>query len=244
MHPPATSTFDPINRHATLPRSRSTSTSISNSSVSQPSDLAHVASIVQGLVAMVQPAPHPAPSTPNNKSNAPSAPSPPRNTPSKLSRFLEYAEESLGVHGATAYEETFRNRGYGPDILHLVDGTTLQGIGLSEGDVIRLKQNSLHWWNIESESKKRKRPDEDSGRSTHPTGPSTPPNIKVRFEKRFHNNGGSARLYGPRITPGRQPPGQDFDWAYFCEARGRFVPLPDNYIPILDGMYVEQDQSP
>ncbi|KAF8236720.1 hypothetical protein L208DRAFT_1375972 [Tricholoma matsutake] len=165
--------------------------------LSWPSDLAHVASIVQGLVAMVQLAPHAAPSTPNNKSDAPSALSPPRNTPSKLLHFLEYAEESLGVRGATAYKETFRNCGYGPDILHLIDSTTLQGISLSEGDVIHLKQNALHWWNVKSESKKHKQPDEDSGRSTHPTGPSTPPNIKVWFKKRFHNNGGSARLYGP-----------------------------------------------
>ncbi|KAF8230706.1 hypothetical protein L208DRAFT_1280491, partial [Tricholoma matsutake] len=115
----------------------------------------------------------------------------------KLSCFFEYAEESLGVCGATAYEETFQSHGYGPDILHLIEGTTLQGISLSEGDVIHLKQNALHWWNIESEYKKHKQPDEDSGRSTHPTGPSTPLNIKVQFEKRFHNNGSSARLYGP-----------------------------------------------
>jgi hypothetical protein len=151
-------------------------------------------------------------------------------------RFLEYAEESLGVCGATSYEESFRIHGYGPDILHLVDNATLCGIGLSDGDVIRLKQNALQWWNLESESKKRKRPDGDVGISTQPhPEPRTPPNIKVRFEKRFHG-GGSARLYGPRITPGKPRPGQDFDWSYFCEARGRFVPLPDNYIPVLDGV--------
>ncbi|KAF8218571.1 hypothetical protein L208DRAFT_1349996 [Tricholoma matsutake] len=124
------------------------------------------------------------------------------------------------VHSATVYEESFQNQGYGPDILHLVDSATLHGIGLSEGDAICLKQNTLHWWNLESESIKCKQPNEDCGRSTQPPAPSTPPNIKVQFKKQFHNDGGSARLHGPRITPGRQRPGQDFNWLYFCEAHG------------------------
>jgi len=188
---------------------------------------------------MVQPAAHPVPSTPNNKSvDAASAlPSPPRNTPSKLLRFLQYAEDTLGICGVTGHEESFRIHGYGPDILHLVDNATLRGIGLSDGDVIRLKQNALQWWNLASESKKRKRPDADVGGSTRPNPgpPRTPPSIKVRFEKKFHD-GGAARLYGPRISPGKPRVGQDYDWLYFCEARQRFVPLPDGYVPVLDGV--------
>jgi hypothetical protein len=236
MYPPATTTFDPINRRSSLPQSHS---ALGSSSVSQASDLAHMASIVQGLVAMVQPSSRPVPSTPENKpahtTSKSAPPSPLRNTPSKLSRFLKYAEQHLGVQNATGYEDNFRAHGYGPDILHLVEDTALQRIGLSEGDIIRLKQNALRWWNLESESNKRKRPDEDTGGSMPPPHrtPCTPPNIKVRFEQRFHD-GGSARLYGPRISPGQPPLDMDFDWTYFCEARGRYVPLPDGYVPVLD----------
>jgi hypothetical protein len=137
-----------------------------------------MASIVQGLVAMVQPAPchsDPAPSTPEKRpthSAAESAPSSPVcNTPSKLSRFLKYAEEQLGVHAATGYEENFHAHGYEPDILHLVEDSALQHIGLSEGDIIRLKKNALRWWNLESNSLKRKWSSEDVSGSMLPLCP-------------------------------------------------------------------------
>jgi hypothetical protein len=201
MQLPQTSTFDPINRHASLSRpcSVSTSTSTSASSLSQSSDLAHVTSIVQGLVAIIQLPSQPAPSTPNNKPvSDPLAPSSPlRNTPSKLRHYLQYAEESLNIHGVTIYEESLSTWGFGPDILHLVDDATLLGLGFSKGDVIHLKQNSLRWWNLKSKSNKRKRPDEDVGGLTQPPHePCMPPNVKVRFEKKFHGGGGT-RLYGP-----------------------------------------------
>ena len=111
-------------------------------SISQPSDLAHVASIVQGLIAIVQPAPNVAPLTPENKPvHTASAPltTPVCNTPSKLLCFLLYAEQHLGVDSAMGYEDSFRAHGYGPKILHLVEDTALQCIGLSEGDIICLK---------------------------------------------------------------------------------------------------------
>jgi hypothetical protein len=233
MQPPSTTTFDPINRRASLVQSHATS---AIPTTSHASDLAHVASIVQGLVAIVQPpGSRMVPSTPEHKpaegASELALPSP-HNTPSKLSRFLKYAETCLGVQDATGYEETFRVHGYGPDILHLVDDTALHRIGLSEGDIIRLKQNALRWWNLELESNKRKQPD-SSGSMQPDAAPRTPPNLRVRFEKSFHG-GGHARLYGPRITPGKLPLGNDFEWTYFCEARGRYVPLPDGYIPVLD----------
>lgn len=91
-------------------------------------------------------------------------------------------------------------QGYGPNILHLIDDATLLAQGLSEGDVIHLKQNSLQWWNHKLESKKRKQPDQDVGGPAMPIQPQpelhAPPNIKVQFKKRFHDEG-AARLYGP-----------------------------------------------
>jgi hypothetical protein len=194
---------------------------------------------------MVQPATvQPTPSTPENKSSLAALesksapPSPLHNTPSKLTCFLKYAQEHLGVEDATGYEDKFRAHGYGPDILHLVENSALERIGLLEGDIIRLKQNALRWWNLESESNKRKRTASGSNEvrgGSLPTQPAprTPPNLRIRFEQQFHD-GGHARLYGPRISPGTPPSDLDYEWTYFCEARGRYVPLPDGYVPILD----------
>ena len=71
------------------------------------------------------------------------------------------------------------------------------------------------------------------GGSVQPDTPHTPPNLRVHFEKKYFD-GGHMRLYGPWITLGKLPLGNDFDWTYFCEAHGRYVPLPDGYIPVLD----------
>jgi hypothetical protein len=66
---------------------------------------------------------------------------PPRNTPSKLSQFLEFAETTLNVKNACVHEESLRMLGFGPDILYLVDNTVLMDVGFTPEDVICLKQN-------------------------------------------------------------------------------------------------------
>jgi len=156
--------------------------------------------------------------------------SPVTNTPSKLRRFLEYAETHLGIPNARLYERCLGEVGYAPDILHLVDDSSLKDIGIKPGDIIRLKQNSLQWLN--SPASKRKQGDQAS------FAPSTPPNKKVRFEKRFLD-GGSARVYGPRIVEaegdaGDVPENLPFDWFYFCEARDAWVPIPPGCVPVLE----------
>ena len=117
--------------------------------------------------------------------------------------------------------------GYAPDILHLVDDTSLKDIGIKPGDVIRLKQHSLQWLN--SLASKRKQGD------CAPSAPSTPPNKRVRFEKRFHD-GGASWVYGPRIVEaeGDVPEDLSFDWYYFCEARDAWVPIPPGCVPVLE----------
>jgi hypothetical protein len=117
--------------------------------------------------------------------------------------------------------------GYAPDILHLVNDSSLKDIGIKPGDVIRLKQNSLQWLN--SSASKRKQDDRA------PFAPSTPPNKRVRFEKRFLD-GGSARVYGPHIVEAERDTPEDlpFDWFYFCEAREAWVPIPSGCVPVLE----------
>jgi hypothetical protein len=154
--------------------------------------------------------------------------SPVTNTPSKLSRFLKYAEAHLGIPNAQLYERCLEESGYGPDILHLVNDSDLKDIGIKAGDVIRLKQHSLQWLN--SPASKRKQGDRTS------STPSTPPNKRVRFEKRFQD-GGSARLYGPRIADADAdavPEALPYEWFYFCDARDTWAPVPPGCVPVLD----------
>lgn len=65
--------------------------------------------------------------------------SPTRNTPSKLSRFLEYAETNLSIENARLHEESLRMLGFGPNILHLVDDAVLKDVGFTPGDVIHFE---------------------------------------------------------------------------------------------------------
>ena len=67
--------------------------------------------------------------------------SPPHSMPSKLSRFLSYAETHLGIKNMHLHEDSLHTLGFGPDILHLVEDNVLKDIGFIPGDVIHLKQS-------------------------------------------------------------------------------------------------------
>jgi hypothetical protein len=231
-HPPSTATFDPVNHKSSLHIRHSEPVSASNTQGISGSDLAHLSQIISNVASMAR-----APSKPPTRATTPvhpcsskpasNIPSPTRNTPSKLSRFLEYAETILSVENACLHEESLRMLGFGPDILHLVDDGVLKDVGFTPGDVIRLKQNSQQWWN--SADAKRKRTN-----STSHSVQSTPPNKRVTFEKRYRNGGGY-RVYGPRIIEGDFSPDADVDWYFFCKARGAMIPLPPGHVPVLDG---------
>ena len=152
--------------------------------------------------------------------------SPVTNTLTKLDRFLKYAETNLGITNAQFHKTKLQEMGFGPDILHLVDDKALSNLGIKPGDVIRLKQNSLSWWNGEGGRQKRRK-------DTPPPTSQVLPSKKVHFEKRFHD-GGTAHLYRPQIATGDLPPNLDFDWLYFCEAREAWVSLLPGYVPILE----------
>ena len=227
--PPSTAAFDPVNRASSLHIRHHRPESVSTPAPSQgiSSDLAHLSQILSSVASMAR-VPSKPPSTPTRRRASSSASivhSPTLNTPSKLSRFLEYAETHLGVKNARLHEESLQLQGFGPDILHLVDDAVLKDIGLTPGDVIRLKQNSQQWWN--SVDTKRKW-------VSSPIQSTTPPSKKVAFEKRF-SDGGRSRLYGPRMVEGDFTPGADVEWYYFCKAWKAMVPLPPGHVPILEG---------
>jgi hypothetical protein len=234
-HPPSTATFDPVNRKSSLHMRPHHSELLSAPAPSNAhgilgSDLAHLSQIISSVASMAHASSKP-PTTPTDPCTsipASTIPSPTQNTPSKLSRFLEYAEIHLSVKNARLHEESLRSLGFGPDILHLVDDTVLvKDVGFTPGDVIRLKQNSQQWWN--SADAKRKRTNQSP-----PPVQSTPPNKRVTFEKRYHGGGGY-RVYGPKIVEGEFSPDADVDWYFFCRARNAMVPLPPGHVPVLDG---------
>src|SRR5258708_17277630 len=147
--PPSTVTFDCVNRRSSI-RAHHPHSLLAYSpapySVQGVSgnDLAHIISSVVSSIVTVH--------TPLKPSSTPPCPAPvvtthlpTQHTPSKLLRFLEYAELHLNVKNACLHEESLQMLGFGPDILHLVNNDALTNIGLTLGDIICLKQNSQQW---------------------------------------------------------------------------------------------------
>jgi hypothetical protein len=93
----------------------------------------------------------PPPSTPgpnpHNKLASPIVNTPPAifNTPSKLDRFLQSVEKN-GIPGVVLFHLVLSERGYGPDIMHLIKISDLVDIGMPPGDAIRLKEYAVRWW--------------------------------------------------------------------------------------------------
>jgi len=148
---------------------------------------------------------------------------PPVNTPSKLKLYLEYAEKKLGVTNATDYGFRLSSKGYGPDILHHVKEESLVSLGIPPGDVIRLQDNALKWWNgPDAKCKLAEVENDDPGRK------------RIRFEKRYHDESGKHSLWGSKLVPGDIDPDADYDWWYFSEAHGDVVPILQGYLPLLN----------
>ncbi|KAK0435228.1 uncharacterized protein EV420DRAFT_1317888 [Desarmillaria tabescens] len=213
--PPRTQTFDPLYRHDNNSNNTDGLTVLSNM-------LNTISTIARG----------PGSISPKARSHAGPPSTPPVNSPTKLRRFLAHAEEKLGVANAKAYEEQFSREGLGPDILDSVDSQDLRQMGLTTSDVIRLKKGAPLWWN--GPDAKRKATDD----ATPSAGP-MPPTKKVCFEKCYLDGSGARTLFGPRLEriddPLDLPESPGYVWYYLCEARNEFVPVPEGFIPVIDG---------
>ncbi|KAJ7884808.1 hypothetical protein B0H14DRAFT_2219778, partial [Mycena olivaceomarginata] len=133
-------------------------------------------------------------------------------TPTKLTRFLDHAAVNLGIPAARTFESSMRQNGFGPDILHVVQDQDLVDLGMTKGDVIRLKAGAQDWWKGPEARKKRGHAEMEnsvgsgsgSNKPGHPNSQdldATPPSKKVSFERRWEG-GGAERFYGPRIVAG------------------------------------------
>jgi hypothetical protein len=235
--PPAETCFDPANRLSTIipahRQNRSPSSSVSASSGS--SDLAHVSSILTTLIMAMGGRTLPErPKTPTQLHVQPSTSSPPVFSPSKITHYLEHAEQNLGVCNATTFEGELLAKSYGSDILHLIETQDLIAIGIPAGDAVRLKNGAQEWWSgPKARSLKRKALIEQPA-----SGPAIeqPDPKKYRFEKHWDEDGGSggASYFGSAIMqedPDAEP--RDYSWWFFCPLTQQMQPLPNCHVPQL-----------
>lgn len=126
-------------------------------------------------------------------------------TPSKLTRFLKYAEQELGVSHATVYESSLHRIGAGPNILMEIADHELTRIGLTLGDIIHLKKGSVTWWS--GPLAKSEPMDSTKCKCSDTTGSEIPEDRKYQYEKRYHD-GGRARINRGRMRLEERPPGE------------------------------------
>jgi hypothetical protein len=235
-HPPHTITFDPDARHRSLFKKPD----------AEESTLGHLSNIIGSLVKIT--APNATQATGNNTASAngplPSTPSPtvtllaplspPMNTPSKLSRFLQYAHDQLGVANAPMFEHALAREGYGPDILSDVDQQALVACGLTSGDAIRLKRGAQSWWN-----------GPDAKKSKVANIPPTPMSDEeenrdygIHFEKRYCE-GGCKSYFGSHVVPGKNRGHREFSWWYFNTVTRKTEPVPQGMVPCLDPAFMD-----
>jgi hypothetical protein len=171
--------------------------------------------------------------TGNNSPSRSGATSPPANTPTKLTRFLKYAELK-GVDHITEREPLFKACGLGPDMIEHLSKDDLADLGISRGDGIRLQRLAPSWWDMEKTRLNRKGqaddafPDDESPHRLRPAPQASP--VSIRFEKRWIDTesgqllDGGASYFGSGFRLGRAHEGLDYCWWYFSQEVQALVP--------------------
>lgn len=258
--PPNTPTFDVINRQPSIKKPRSSSASDSISSGNDAPAVQALGTIhsifgvfnsllnrenrhSQGSNTQATPAPAVNSNTPKTTG----LDSPLANTPTKLRRFLEYAEEK-GVSDVTELEQLFQARGFRPDIIEHLSKEDLAELAISRGDGIRLQKLAPKWWEMEKMRPKKRKAAEafgENANSPHRDRPDPPP-VSIRFEKHWIDketrtlSEGSASYFRSGFCPGRAHEDVDYCWWYFSQEVQASVPVPASYLPVLDGEYANE----
>ncbi|KAH9000081.1 hypothetical protein EDB92DRAFT_2110736 [Lactarius akahatsu] len=242
--PPQTTTFDQENCKSSLGsrnRASSSASTIGRGLSPEVSALSAVSDLFSSITTFMRPG-HAVPTTPkpSDKLTSCALNSPPAifNIPSKLERFLQ-AAESNGVPGVQSYHSSLLLKGYGPDIMHLIAVPDLVEVGVSPGDAIRLREYASKWWAQERQRvTKRSLSDITQVRAPLQTGSSslapisTPPNKRLRFEKRFYDGGGMT-TYGCGIAKGTYDTVDYTWWVYSWELK-EYDPLPPGKVPVFN----------
>ena len=236
--------FDPAVRKSSL-ASRNRAQSSMSSGSAEISALSAVSTLFSSVASFMRPGNAlPLPSTPgpnlHSKPTSPPVNTSPAvfNTPSKLERFLRAAEQN-GIPGVVSFHPMLSEKGYGPDIMHLVSVGDLGNIGMAPGDAIRLREYASKWWTDERRRATKRARDTDTvagnlTRARPPASESTPPSKKMRFEKRY-NDGGAHTLYGPAVKLGSLDDDVDYIWWIYSNDLKMYIPLPMGKVPVIEG---------
>lgn len=225
--PPNTQAFDPANRGVSLtaPGTRSIQPAIPAPPVPAMSELGHLSNLVTAIFG----AANTPLVTPSRTPTVPAAVA--RETevallipsPSDIPRFLKHASTNLGIRNALEFESPLRRKGFGPDILSDIDDSALVALGISEGDVLRLKNGSRRWWN--GPDAKRKLAEDDDNRSRDTSDDHVDKRCHYEF---LFPEGGGTRYSGPPMKEGDRGLHDD-STTYWDEGRQKMVPIPEGY---------------
>lgn len=141
------------------------------------------------------------------------------------------------MKNASRHEFSLADKGYGPNILHLVEDKTLCTLGVPAGDVLCLKQAAPLWWKRKPECALKhhcKVPEGSPNTLLVEKLPETPPNKKMQFEKHYPK-GGSWMVFGPGTMEGDISPNADFTWYFYSKDLKMMLPLLHGLVLILDG---------
>ncbi|KAF8548498.1 hypothetical protein OG21DRAFT_1489353 [Imleria badia] len=170
-------------------------------------------------------------------------------SPPHLKEFLVYAEAYFNVKDSACYEEPLRLKNIGPDVLTHVDEKTLSRIGISIGDIARLKRCSIAWWNGQPEEAKHKQSGTTSTSSNvEPTNHSRAWIVsplrkkKTAYEKCYHGGGG-CHFTVSMMKPGDADPGADYNLYYKCDTQNQWLPVPHGFVVIEDLVEDENEDN-
>lgn len=226
-NPPNTQAFDPANCGVSLTGpGRGTLPIQSTPATPAPppmSELGHLSTLVTAIFGAANPTlttPLRMPvKQPSDDLEAPLVPS-----PSDIPQFLKHASTALGVHNALDFESPLHRKGFGPDILPDIANSTLMALGISEGDVLCLKNGSRKWWN--GPDAKRKLDQIDDG-SNGNNDSAENYNKRCHYEYHFPEGGGTQYNGLPMMEGDRGP--HDEHTTYWDEGRQKMVPIPEEW---------------
>jgi hypothetical protein len=232
--PPNTQAFNPENCGVSLaaPGTRPIQPAIPSTPAPPPmSELCHLSTLVTAIFSAVNPAlvtPSCTPAIPAVPKQIEDQQAPLIPSPSDIPRFLKHASTVLGVCHTLKFELPLCHKGYGPDILPDVDDSALMALGISAGDILRLKNGSQKWWNG-PDAKRKFDEDVDNSFFSNKSQDVSDDHIDkhCHYEYLFPDGGG---------TQYNGPPMKEGDWGayddsttYWDEGWQKMVPIPAGY---------------
>jgi hypothetical protein len=147
---------------------------------------------------------------------------------------LKHASTTLRVQNALDFESPLCHKGFGPDILPDIADSALVALGISEGDVLHLKNGSHRWWNGPDAKRKHDDIGEDNfftnwAGKTGNNAITSDKHVGKRCHYKYcFPDGGRTQYNGPPMTKGDWGP-HNKHTRYWDEGRHKMVPIPSGF---------------